>query len=372
MTGRSTTAPSPAPTTSTDSRPTGAEDLPRPESGEQVRAQLLRLLGSANLCDKSWVTDQYDRYVLGNTTMAQPDDAGVVRVDEETGRGVAIATDCNSRFAKLDPYAGAQLALSEAYRNVATAGAAPLAVTDCLNFGSPEDPGVMWQFREAVRGIAEGCKFLGVPVTGGNVSFYNQTGDVAIHPTPVIGVLGVMEDVSTRTGSGFRESGSHVYLLGTTREELGGSEWANVVHGHLGGLPPQVDLTAEKHLAAALVAASGARLVEAAHDLSDGGLGIALAEACMRHGIGVTIDGLDAVGDGLDAVAALFSESVARVVVSVTPENAEAFLALVGDVPCVRIGTVGGRDLDVRGHFAVSVAEMRAVHRATLPAVFGG
>ena len=175
----------------------GTHGLERPVTGEQLRATLLTMLGSPNLCDKSWVTKQYDRYVMGNTALAMPDDAGVVRVDEETGRGVAVSTDCNGRFAKLDPYAGAQLALAEAYRNVATAGAAPLAVTDCLNFGSPEDPGVMWQFREAVRGIAEGCKTLGIPVTGGNVSFYNQTGDVAIHPTPVIGVLGVMEDVST-------------------------------------------------------------------------------------------------------------------------------------------------------------------------------
>ena len=355
----------------------GPESLARPEDGEAVRAQLLKLIGSPNLCDKSWVTDQYDRYVLGNTALAQPDDAGVVRVDEETGRGVAVSTDCNGRFAKLDPYAGAQLALAEAYRNVATAGAVPLAVTDCLNFGSPEDPGVMWQFREAVRGIAEGCKTLGIPVTGGNVSFYNQTGDVAIHPTPVIGVLGVMEDVSTRTGSGFRTEGAQVYLLGTTRDELGGSEWAHVIHKHLGGLPPKVDLAAEQALGAVLVAASRAGVVEAAHDLSDGGLAIALTEAAMRHGVGVTVDALELVGageddgPGLDAFTALFSESTARALVAVPPERTKELEALVGEVPCVRIGTVGGRDLTVEGLFTVSVAELRAAHQATLPAVFG-
>ncbi|MEO7235356.1 MAG: phosphoribosylformylglycinamidine synthase subunit PurL, partial [Lapillicoccus sp.] len=220
----------------------GAHTLGRPATADDLRETLLTMLGSPNLCDKSWVTRQYDRYVLGNTALAMPDDAGVVRVDEATGRGVAVSTDCNGRFAKLDPYAGAQLALAEAYRNVATAGATPLAVTDCLNFGSPEDPGVMWQFREAIKGIAEGCQVMGIPVTGGNVSFYNQTGDVAIHPTPVVGVLGVMDDVSTRTPSGFRTDGSSVWLLGETRDELDGSEWAHVVHGHLGGRPPVVDL----------------------------------------------------------------------------------------------------------------------------------
>jgi phosphoribosylformylglycinamidine synthase len=353
-----------------------AASLPKPRSGDEIRQQLLTLVGSPNLCDKSWVTDQYDRYVLGNTALAQPDDAGVVRVDEESGRGVAVATDCNGRFAKLDPYAGAQLALAEAYRNVATAGAAPLAVTDCLNFGSPEDPGVMWQFREAIRGIAEGCKFLGIPVTGGNVSFYNQTGDVAIHPTPVVGVLGVMQDVSKRSGSGFSSDDAHVYLLGTTRDELDGSEWAHVIHKHLGGLPPRVDLAAEMALGAALVAAARAGLVEAAHDLSEGGLAIALAEATMRRGVGVIVDGLDRVGvdaEGkrLDAFPALFSESSARALVAVRPGHAAEFEALLGDVPHVRIGVTGGRDLEVSGLFSVSVSELKSAHQFTLPAVFG-
>ena len=348
----------------------GPESLARPESGEELRTQLLSMLGSPNLCDKSWVTDQYDRYVMGNTALAQPDDAGVVRVDESTGRGVAVATDCNGRFAQLDPYAGAQLALAEAYRNVATAGAEPLAVTDCLNFGSPEDPGVMWQFREAIRGIAEGCKFLGIPVTGGNVSFYNQTGDVAIHPTPVIGVLGVMEDVARRNGSGFRTEGAHVYLLGTTRDELGGSEWAHVIHKHLGGRPPAVDLAAEQKLGQVLVAAAQEGLLEAAHDLSDGGLAVALAEAVMRHGVGARVDVAD-VGEGLDAFTALFSESAARALVAVSAEHAGRFGQIIGDLPCVHLGTTGGRDLVVDDQFTVSIAELRAAHEATLPAVFG-
>ncbi len=203
-----------------------AEDLPRATEAAALREQLLRMVASPTLCSRAWVTDQYDRYVLGNTRMATPDDAGVVRVDEATGRGIALALDGNGRFAALDPYAGAQLALSEAYRNVGVSGAVPIAVTDCLNAGSPEEPGAMWQFAEVVRGLAEASVALGTPVTGGNVSFYNSTGDTAIHPTPVVGVLGVLDDVDRRIGSGWAEAGLALYLLGTTREELSGSAWA--------------------------------------------------------------------------------------------------------------------------------------------------
>ncbi len=246
--------------------------LARPATGPELRATLLRLIASPNLCDKSWITDQYDRYVQGNTVLAQPEDAGLIRVDESTGLGVAVATDCNGRFAKLDPYAGAQLALAESYRNVAASGARPLAITDCLNFGSPEDPDVMWQFAEATRGLADGCRELGIPVTGGNVSFYNQTGETPILPTPVVGVLGVIDDVTRRTPIGFDAEGLQLFVLGSTADELDGSEWSHVVHGHLGGLPPKLDLSAEKALAEVLVTASAEGLVAAAHDVSDGGL----------------------------------------------------------------------------------------------------
>jgi phosphoribosylformylglycinamidine synthase II len=354
----------------------GPQGLSRPATSEELHATLLRMVASPNLCDKSWVTDQYDRYVMGNTALAQPDDAGVVRVDEETGRGVAISTDCNSRFAKLDPYAGAQLALAEAYRNVATAGAVPLAVTDCLNFGSPEDPGVMWQFAEAIRGLSDGCRVLGIPVTGGNVSFYNQTGDVAIHPTPVVGVLGVMDDVARRTPSGWKEPGQVIYLLGTTADELGGSEWANVEHQHLGGLPPAVDLDRERQLAQILVNASRDGLVDAAHDLSDGGLAIALAEASLRHGVGARI-WLDEIceRDGIDAFTALFSESTGRAIVSVPRSEEVRFTDMCSarGFAHARIGVVDtvGEALDVQGQFTVPLADLRAAHSATLPAAFG-
>ena len=222
----------------------GPENLVRPSSTADVKQTWLTMTGTPNLASKSWVTSQFDRYVMGNTILAQPEDSGMIRVDEKTGLGVAVSTDCNARFVALDPYKGAQLALAESYRNVAVTGAKPLAVTNCLNFGSPEDPGVMWQFAETVRGLADACLELGLPITGGNVSFYNQTGDVAILPTPVIGVLGVIQDVRTRTPMGIPTAGLDLYLLGETKNDLAGSEWA-FLHNQRGGNSPIADLQRE-------------------------------------------------------------------------------------------------------------------------------
>jgi len=341
--------------------------LPRPAGGPALRADLLALIGSPSLADKSWVTDQYDRYVRGDTVLAMPEDGGLIRVDEVTGLGIALATDGNGRFCRLDPYLGTQLALSEAYRNVAATGARPLAVTNCLNFGSPEDPAVMWQFAEAVRGLADGCAALGVPVTGGNVSFYNQTGTAAIHPTPVIGVLGVHDDVRRRLSIGFGVPDASVVLLGRTEAEFGGSAWAHVRHGHLGGRPPVPDLAAEQRLAGLLAAAAMAGLLAAAHDLSDGGLAVALAESCLRGGTGCR------VRPPGDPFTALFSESAARAVVAVRPGSEAAFASLreAREVPGQTIGRTGGGDLVVEGWFAVPLAELAAAHAAALPGLFG-
>ncbi len=345
----------------------GPAALPRPADGGGLRADLLALLGSPGLADKSWVTDQYDRYVRGDTVLAMPEDGGLIRVDEATGLGIALATDGNGRYCRLDPYLGTQLALSEAYRNVAATGARPLAVTNCLNFGSPEDPAVMWQFAEAVRGLADGCAVLGVPVTGGNVSFYNQTGTVPIHPTPVVGVLGVHDDVRRRLCLAFGAEGDSVVLLGRTGEEFGGSAWAHVLHGHLGGCPPAPDLDAERRLAAVLAEAAAAGLLSAAHDLSDGGLAIALAESCLRGRVGcvVRLPG--------DPFTALFSESAGRAIVTVRP-GAEAAFGQLRDAHGVvgeTIGAVGGDSLVVDGCFAIPLTELAAVHGQTLPALFG-
>jgi phosphoribosylformylglycinamidine synthase len=350
-----------------------AETLPRPAAGEALRATLLRLVASPNLCDKEWVTEQYDRYVRGNTVLAQPEDAGMVRLDERTGLAAAVSVDGNGRYARLDPYAGAQLALAEAYRNVAVTGAIPVAVTNCLNFGSPEDPAVMWQFAEAVRGLAEGCAALGVPVTGGNVSFYNSTGAAAVNPTPVVGVLGVLDDAASRVPMGFAQSGDVVLLLGGTRPELSGSEWAWVVHGHLGGSPPGVDFAAERRLAALIARANRIGHLRGAHDLSDGGLAQALTECCLRRGLGVTV----ALPDEFraDPFTLLFSESTARVLVSVPRGREVAFAGLCDEMgmPWTPLGVVTGPDtpLEVAGQFQIPLAELRAGWSGTFPARFG-
>jgi phosphoribosylformylglycinamidine synthase len=340
--------------------------LPRPADGADLRADLLALICSPGHADKSWVTDQYDRYVRGDTVLAMPEDGGLLRVDEATGLGIALATDGNGRYCRLDPYLGTQLALSEAYRNVAATGARPLAVTNCLNFGSPEDPEVMWQFAEAVRGLADGCAALGVPVTGGNVSFYNQTGTAAIHPTPVIGVLGVHDDVRQRLTIGFAPT-APIVLLGQTEAEFGGSAWAHVRHGHLGGRPPAPRLDAEQRLAGLLAAAAAGGLLCAAHDVSDGGLAVTLAESCLRGGTGcrVRLPG--------DPFTWLFSESAARAVVAVAPGAAERFdeLCAAHGVPAAVIGVAGGDSLSIEGCFAIGLAELAAAHSRTLPALFG-
>ncbi|GLY99309.1 phosphoribosylformylglycinamidine synthase subunit PurL [Actinoplanes sp. NBRC 103695] len=352
-----------------------AETLPRPATPDELRAAVLRMVASPNLCDKTWVTEQYDRYVLGNTVLAQPEDSGVLRIDERTGLGVALSVDGNGRYARLDPYEGAKLALAEAYRNVVVTGAEPAAVTNCLNFGSPEDPAVMWQFAEAVRGLADGCLQLGIPMTGGNVSFYNQTGAAAIHPTPVVGVLGILDDVARRTPMGFppppTAEGDLLYLLGETRCELSGSEWAWVEHAHLGGRPPQVDLAHEQALGKLLAQASRAGHVSAAHDLSDGGLAQVLAESALRRNIGARV----ALPEGHPSFVWLFSESAGRVLVAVPRGHDKAFEAAARDlgVPATPIGATSADPvLEFVNEFTIPLDELRAAHTATLPRLFGG
>ena len=362
----------------TVSGPDGEARYPRPSSPDDLAATVLALAASPNLASPAWVTSQYDRFVQGNTALAQPDDAGVVRVDEATGLGVALATDANGRYAQLDPYAGAQLALAEAYRNVAASGARPLAVTDCLNIGSPERTDSMWQLVRVIEGLADACQVLEVPVTGGNVSLYNTTGEVAIHPTPVVGVLGVLDDVARAVPSGWTAPGASVWLLGTTRDELDGSAWADVVHHQLGGTPPAVDLEAERRLAAVLVQAARDRIVDAAHDLSEGGLAQGLVESSLRFGLGVRVS-LDALceRDAITPFTALFSESTARAIVAVPRSEEQRLIDLctARGVPALRLGQTvetddDGAALEVEGLFTVPLAQLREVAEATLPRHF--
>lgn len=350
-----------------------ADDLPRATDAAELEQQAWRVIGSPLTADKSWITNQYDRYVRGNSVLAQPENSGMLRIDEETGLGIALSLDANGRYCYLNPYLGAQLALAESYRNVAVTGAEPVAITDCLNFGSPEDPEVMWQFLEAIMGLVDGCKVLGTPVTGGNVSFYNQTGTTPILPTPTVGMLGVIDDVSKRIPMGFKHPGDALVLLGTTRTDLSGSVWADAVHdGHLGGVPPQVDLAAEQALAKVMMAASKEGLVTSAHDLSDGGLLMALVESSLRHHMGaaLTLD-LEA---GVDPTVALFSESVARALVTLPAESMPRFqeLCAVHGVPLDRIGEVTGDDtLEIQSLFTLPLDRVREVWTSTLPSVLG-
>ncbi|GAB3140747.1 phosphoribosylformylglycinamidine synthase subunit PurL [Amycolatopsis stemonae] len=346
--------------------------LPRPSTPDELRADVLKLIASPNQASKEWVTSQYDRYVRGNSVLSQPSDSGMIRIDESTGRGVSVATDCNSKFVYLDPYRGAQLALAEAYRNVATGGATPVAVSDCLNFGAPTDPGVMWQFEQAVHGLADGCVELGIPVTGGNVSFFNQTGSTAILPTPVIGVLGVIDDVTRRIPTGIgAEAGETLLLLGETHDELDGSAWARELHGHLGGVPPRVDLAREKLLGEILVAGSRDGMISAAHDLSDGGLIQTLVETVLIGQCGARVF-LDA---DQDPFVQLFSESAGRVLVAVprTEELRFTEMCTARGLPWRKTGVVDPESgtLELQGITEFTLDELRTAWESTLPALFG-
>jgi phosphoribosylformylglycinamidine synthase len=344
-------------------------------NSSDLASQFIQVVSSPNQADKSWVTGQYDRYVGGNTALAYPDGAGMIRVSETSGLGVAISTDANGRYCQLDPYEGAKLALAEAYRNVATSGAVPIAVTNCLNFGSPENSGVMWQFKQATTGLADGCLELGIPVTGGNVSFYNQTGDVAIFPTPVVGVLGVIDDVARRIPSGWQDDGNNLYLLGVTKDELDGSVWSDVIHSHLGGRPPKVDLAHEKKLAELLHGASLQGLIASAMDLSEGGLAQALTESVLRFNMGARVWLTEICErDGVDRTSALFSESTGRVLVSVGREDDVKFVGLceARKIPVLRIGVTDDTDeLAIQDLATWKLNDLRAPWVNTLPDLFG-
>ena len=309
-----------------------------------------RLLASPGIASKRWVYRQYDHMVRTNTLVGPGMGAGVVRV-KGTTRALAMSTDCNSRFVYLDPYHGAQLAVAEAARNVACAGALPIGATNCLNFGNPQKPDVMWQFARAVEGMGAACRALDVPITGGNVSLYNETDGRAVLPTPVIGVVGLIEHADRALRRAFRADGDVIVLLGESAPELGGSEYLHVMHGLIRGVPPALNLGREKSLQQLLVDAAEARVIESAHDCAEGGIAVTVAESCFDTALGATLDvpALSPLDDFSD-IATLFGESASRVVVSVRPGNVDrlASLARAAGVSALQIGFVGGSRISIR------------------------
>ncbi|MBA1838086.1 phosphoribosylformylglycinamidine synthase subunit PurL [Corynebacterium sp. zg912] len=370
-----------APPSTIDEGPVYERPYARPDWQDEVQAggdvekqggikdAWLQMVASPALCSRDFITEQYDRYVRGNTVQAKYANSGVLRINEETNRGVAVSADASGRYTYLDPNMGARLALAEAYRNVAVTGATPVAVTNCLNFGSPENPDVMWQFREAVHGLADGSAELAIPVSGGNVSFYNQTGETPILPTPVVGVLGVLEDVEKAIPHALPSADEQytLILLGETKDEFGGSVWQDISGAGLSGLPPQVDLANEARLAEFF--AGNAAGIAAAHDLSEGGLSQAVFELLLGSDKGAQL-GLEGVHE--DAFTALFSESASRVLVAVTSDRAEAAVeqATAAGIPVAVLGeTTDDGVLSVAGE-EIQMLELAGAWAATMPSHF--
>ena len=330
---------------------------------------LLELLGSPNICSRHWVYHQYDHMVGVNTVMRPGGDAAVLKV-KGAKSGLALTCDCNGRYCYLDPYVGAQIAVAESGRNLACSGATPVAITNCLNFGNPEKPGIFWQFCRAVEGLGEGCRQLETPVVGGNVSFYNESFGEAIYPTPVVGMLGLLDDVDDRVGSAFIREGDLVALLGETKDELGGSEYLKVIHGKVAGSPPSIDWDAEKGLIRCLTRAAEANLLSSAHDLSEGGLAVALSESAIQGGTGA---GVKLAGD-LPLHVLLFSESQSRALVSLEPGKLEALKEIAArlGVPLEVIGRTGGDNLEVEGAFSIPLEKMTDIYMNSLEKMIAG
>lgn len=345
-----------------------AIDTSRYPEVTNLQEALLKVLASPTVASKEWVYNQYDYMVRTGTYVRPGSDAAVVAVPG-TRKALAMTTDCNSRYVYLDPEVGGAIALAEAARNVVCSGAEPLAITDNLNFGSPEKPEIFWQLEKAVDGMAEACRKLGTPVIGGNVSLYNENAKGAIYPTPVVGMVGLVHDVDHITTQGFKREGDVVFLLGETKAELGGSEFQYVVHGVTEGRPPALDLDAEKKLLDTVLAAIQRGLVASAHDLSEGGLAVALAESCISGRVGADIS----LATDLRADIALFSESQSRLLLSASPEQADAlaeWLAANG-VVYQKIGIVKGTDLNlsVNGRTVVQtpVSTLEKVWKDAIP-----
>ncbi|MCL5102575.1 MAG: phosphoribosylformylglycinamidine synthase subunit PurL [Armatimonadetes bacterium] len=359
-------------------------DLSKIAEPDDYNDALMRVLASPSIASKEWVYEQYDHMVQTNTAVLPGSDAAVIRI-RGTKKAIAMTTDCNGRYCYLDPYAGAQLAVAEAARNLACTGARPIGTTDCLNFGNPEKPEAFWQFKRAVEGLADACEFFGAPVVSGNVSFYNETPEMAIYPTPVIGLIGLIEDSEKRCTARFRDTGDIIVLISGTRvgdvggrntpdqlakgvcalESLGGSEYLNTIHGLAVGTPPMLDLDREKRVHEAVIRAIGGGLIKSAHDCADGGLAIALAECCIMGRVGADVS----LSANCAPAAALFAETQSRIVVSTTADKLGALREIIDElrVESTILGKVGGErlaisinDVDVIG---VKVADMQSTWR---------
>ncbi|GIW47247.1 MAG: phosphoribosylformylglycinamidine synthase subunit PurL [Deltaproteobacteria bacterium] len=330
------------------------ESIPIPDN---LNSTFLSLLSSPNISNKRWIYEQYDYMVRTNTVVAPGSDAAIIRI-KGTNKAIAITSNCNSRYCYLDPYTGAAIAVAESARNLACSGAIPLAFTDCLNFGNPEKPEIMWQFEQSIDGMSEAAVKLNTPVVSGNVSFYNETEGKAIYPTPTVAMVGLIEDIGKLTTQWFKKEGDLVVLLGDTKEELGGSEYLKLVHGLVMGLPPSLDLDMELRLIRTLLEAITSGIINSAHDISEGGLAIALAESCFTPNgpIGVEIDFLE---NTLREDVVLFGESQSRVLVSLDKKNLNSLerIALKYGIPLNVIGRVGGNRIFIKGLINTKVSE---------------
>ena len=319
-------------------------DLSKLQNYGNWQELLLKLLASPNIASKSWVYQQYDHMVGINTVVRPGSDAAVLRLPD-TEKGLALSIDCNSRYVYLDPWRGGAIAVAESARNIACSGGTPLGITNCLNFGNPEKPEIYWQFVHATDGIAEACRVLSTPVSGGNVSLYNEFDGEAIYPTPTIGMVGLLDSVEQRITSDFKASGDIVLLLGESKEEIGASEAFYILTAEDAGEVPYIDLAAEKALQQCLITGAKQGLIQSAHDCSEGGLSVALVESAIQGNLGVEI----AIEGTISEAAILFGETQSRVVVTVTPEKLEKVITLAKElqVPVMQIGTVAGSDFNV-------------------------
>jgi phosphoribosylformylglycinamidine synthase len=343
--------------------------LSHPEGPAALGDVLLRVLASPNVCSRQWIYRQYDQQVMLNTLVLPGSDAGVLRI-ADSGRAIAVSSDCNGRYCYLDPYVGAQIAFAEAARNVACAGGRPAAITDCLNFGNPEKPEVFWTFYESVRGLSDACKAFNVPVISGNVSFYNESFGSPIYPTPTVGLVGVLQDASKRVTMKFKDAGDVVILLGETADELGGSEYLSIQHGVIAGAPPALVIEDELAIHRALLDAVEAGLIKSAHDCSEGGVAVSLAECAIAGGIGASV----ALDDDLAPAISLFSETQGRVVLTCAEQDAEALTDMLvsHDVPFSVIGEVGGERLVIEDKLDVALSALAEAWGPTLERLVAG